>query len=291
MKLETVFHKGKKNKPLAIFIHGMGMNLKVWSEPSAARILGGKYPLRVLLDSTYTEFETTFDDLKRLGFHLLSWTQSRPVGPIQIAVNELKELITQYKKYSTSGIILICHSRGGLIARKYLEQNTAPARGLITLVTPHHGTSMAKWAVYMSPITLTLDHLLKGFSKKEVDSAFQKVIGFLNSSGLRELLPDSNFFSNLKDKKQEGAVHISIGGTNPDLLKAISISLPKLMSVVIPEKIIPAEMKEGYGDGLVSAVSSVLPYADEHVNFPVNHASVLIDNEVRKYILKSMESF
>ncbi len=287
MNLEMVFHRGERDKPLVIFIHGMGMNVKAWSEPSKARILGGKYPLRVLLDG-HEELETTFTDLKKLGFHVLSWTQSRPVGPMQIAVNELKELIKKYHRYYANGIILIGHSRGGLLARKYLEKETAPVRGLITLATPHRGTSMARLAVYASPITSALDLLLKGFNKKDVDSALQRVLGFFCSSGLKDLLPDSEFFSNLKDKKLEGTVYISIGGTKPDLLKAISISLPKLMSKVIPEKILPEEMREDYGDGLVSAASSVLPYTDEHINFPVNHASILVDGEVREYILKKI---
>ncbi len=288
MKLETVFHRGENDRPLTIYIHGMGMNVKAWSEPSEARILGGKYPLSILLGGQ-GELETTFVDLKRLGFHVLSWTQSRPVGPIQIAVNELKEFIKKYHKYSANGIILIGHSRGGLIARKYLLESTMPLKGLITLATPHHGTSTAKWAVYLSPITSMLYNLSKGFSKKEVDSALQKVLGFFCSSGLKELLPDSEFLSNLKDKKREGTVYISIGGTNPDLLRAVSISLPKLVSKVIPEKILPEEMREDYGDGLVSAASSMLPYADEHMNFPVNHASILIDGEVREYILKKIK--
>ena len=64
-----------------------------------------------------------------------------------------------------------------------------------------------------------------------------------------------------------------------------------MVSKIIPGKIIPKEMREGCGDGLVSAASSVLPNADEHLNFPVNHASVLFDKRVRDYILRSVEKF
>ena len=150
---------------------------------------------------------------------------------------------------------------------------------------------MARWALYLSPVTSALNGLLKNFSKKDLDSAFQRVLGFLSSSGLKELLPGSNFYSGLKDKKQEGIKYISIGGTNPDLLRAVSVSLPELVSKIIPGKIIPKEMREGCGDGLVSAASSVLPHADEHLDFPVNHASVLFYRKVRDYIIKSVENF
>jgi len=291
VRLDVRFFEGVKDMPLVIFIHGMGMNVNVWSNPSGARILGGKYPMRVLLSNDETEMITPFLDLKDLGFNVLSWTQIRPSGPIKIAVAELQELVNEYSKYAGNGIIFICHSRGGLIARKYLETNYDSARGLITLSTPHHGTSMAKWAVYLSPVAALLNQILKGISKKEMDSALQRILGFFSSSGLREMLPESGFFTELKDIKQRGIKYVSIGGTNPDLFRAISLSLPELISKVVPDMIIPEEMREGYGDGLVSAASSVLPYADEHKDFHLNHASVLFDREVRDYIIRKVGSF
>lgn len=289
MKLEMIFHKGEDRRPLAVFIHGMGMNMKAWCNPSEAKILGGKYPLRVLLYGD-NELVTSFEDLREQGFSLLSWTQSRPVGPMHIAVEELASLIRDHPAYTGNGIIFICHSRGGLIARKYLEHHPGVARGLITLATPHHGTSMARWPAYASPLTTLLYQLVKGFSKSEIDSVFQRILGFLSSSGLRELLPESKFYAELKDVKQEGVSYISIGGTNPDLLRPVLPSVPELLSKVVPERIIPGEMREGFGDGLVTAASSRLPYADEHRDFPVNHASILFDRSVREFIAKAAGS-
>lgn len=291
MRFDTVFCEGEKNRPLVIFIHGMGMDASAWSNPSEARILAGKYPISVLLSKVDTEMNTSFSDLRGLGFSVLSWTQSRPSGMIEIAAKELQELTGEYSKHAGNGIILICHSRGGLIARKYLEYNNDSVKVLITLSTPHHGTSMAKWAVHLSPVAALLNRLLKGVSKKEMDSAIQRILGFFSSRGLRELLPESGFYSELKDKKHKGTKYVSIGGTNPDLLRAVSLSLPELISRVVPDIIIPEEMREGYGDGLVSAASSEMPHKDEHKNFHVNHAAVLFDREVRNYILKTVELF
>ncbi len=291
MRFDTVFYKGEKGKPLVIFIHGMGMDASAWSNPSEARILAGKYPMSVLVDKPYTELNTSFSDLRGLGFSVLSWTQLRPSGMIETAVAELQELTGEYSKHAGNGIILICHSRGGLIARKYLENSYGSVRGLITLSTPHHGTSMAKWAVYLSPVAALLNQILKGVSKKEMDSALQRILGFFSSRGLRELLPESGFYSELKDKKQKGTKYVSIGGSNPDLLRAVSLSLPELISKVVPDIIIPEEMREGYGDGLVSAASSEMPHKDEHKNFHLNHAAVLFDREVRDYVIKTVGSF
>lgn len=289
MELETVFYDGEKGRPFLIFVHGMGMNVKAWSEPSGAMIIGGKYPLKALLRPG-DELETSFGDLRSMGFPVLSWTQSRPVGPIQLAVDELSWVIKEYRDYTRCGIVLIGHSRGGLVGRKYLEGSDPSVRGLLTLAAPHRGTNMARWAVSFSPLSSALNRVIKGVSREAVDSAFQRVLNFLSSSGLEELLPDSEFFLHLRDKKQQGVKYVSAGGTNPNLLDAISVSLTELTSKVLPDQIVPEEMRQGYGDGLVSAASAVLPYADEHRDFPVNHAAVLFDKEVRSYVMRSVES-
>jgi pimeloyl-ACP methyl ester carboxylesterase len=286
--MEIFFHRGEGKRPLVVFIHGMGMDMKTWSSPSAALILGGKYPLPALAGPD-AEIATSLQDLKSLGYPLLSWTQSRPVGPVMVAVRELKELLCRYEKYAARGTILICHSRGGLVARKYLEAPDVPIRAVSTLATPHHGTSMAKWAAIISPLASAMNQLLRDAAKKDIDSAFRRVLGFLGSTGLRELLPGSQFYSGLKDVKKEGVRYVSMGDTNPDLLRAVSVSLPRLISRVLPKNVIPEEMKEGMGDGLVSAASSVLPYADEHLNVNVNHGSILFDKEVRRLIIKTVE--
>jgi hypothetical protein len=61
-----------------------------------------------------------------------------------------------------------------------------------------------------------------------------------------------------------------------------------LLLKAIPERIVPEEMREGYGDGLVSASSSMLPHADKHYNFHVNHAEILFDREVRKCVVNAV---
>lgn len=287
---EIVFHEGERGKPLVVFIHGMGMNVRAWSEPSKARILGGKYPLSVLLGQSEGKPESSFSDLKGRGYNVLSWSQSRPGGPVEAAVSELKELTEMYGGFAENGIIFVCHSRGGLIARKYLESPDVPVKGLITLATPHHGTSMARWAAYISPLTSAANRLVLGFGKKEADSALRRVIAFLGSSGLRELLPGSTFFAGLSDTKVKEAQYASAGGTSPDLLRAVSVSLPAIFSAIVPEVILPEELREGSGDGLVSAASSVLPRADCHRDFHVNHGSILCDADVRRYVLELVES-
>ena len=50
MKNEIFYFEGDRAKPLVIFIHGMGMDANMWAKPALARVLGGKYPLSVLIE-------------------------------------------------------------------------------------------------------------------------------------------------------------------------------------------------------------------------------------------------
>jgi len=287
-KKEEIFFQGKKELPLLVFIHGMGMNASAWADPAKARILGGAYSLSAMLRGGDAELITSFQDLKALGYSVLTWTQSRPVGPISVAVDELHLLVKEYSAHAGEGLIFICHSRGGLIARKYLQESGLSAKALLTLATPHRGTTMAKWAAFFQPVTSALDVLLKGFSRKDVDTAFARVIGFLSSSGLNELLPGSGFYRDLRDQRHEGSSYTSIGGTDPDLLGPVGLPLSDFMSRLVPGRIVPEELREGYGDGLVSAASAVLPYADEHRDFHLNHVAMLFDKKVRAFIAEKV---
>ena len=288
MKLDIRFHEGDKHKPLCVFIHGMGMNADFWADPARASVLGGRYPLHVLLGDD-VEMRTSYQDLEELGFGVLTWSQSRPVGPIAAAETELRQILREYSEYRGKGLLLICHSRGGLVARKYLASGADTTRAVITISTPHVGTSMAKWAVFMSPLASAVTRLLKNFDKREADTAFRKILRFLGSKGLRELLPESDFYRTLRDQNVRGVKYISIGGTAPDLFRTLAVPLPELLAMVVPEKMFPEEMRNGHGDGLVSSSSSVLPYADEHRDFPLNHASIIFDKRVRDFIIETVQ--
>jgi hypothetical protein len=289
MKLETVFHKGSKDRPLIILIHGMGMNVRVWSEPSSVKVLAGTYPLSALLDEKHRDMRTLFADLMKRGFSMLSWSQSRPAGPLHVAVDELRGLIGAYREYTGQGVILIGHSRGGLIGRKYVEGTTDAVRGLITISTPHHGTTLARWSIYLAPIASFLGKVSGLAPEGQINKTIKKIDCFLNSEGLREMLPDSPLYSGLTDVKRGDIRCLTIGGTNPDLIKIGNIPLFEIFSKVMPGNSAPEEIRTGFGDGLVSSSSSKLPFGDEHRNFHLNHVSVLFDREVREYVVNRVE--
>lgn len=287
MKQEETYFQGDRLKPLIIFIHGMGMDAKMWSSPALARILGGKYPLSALIKGK--ELKNSFHDLRERGYSVLAWSQKRPAGPIGASVEELMEIIRIYRSKSETGIIIVSHSRGGLIARLFLQICNVQIRGSITIGTPHKGSSVATLAVHALPITAVLKSLME-WKDKDVRSAMHRVLNFLSSDEMKEMLPGSAFLRSLSDEGTPGVRVVSIGGTDPALVCVGSTSLLSILSRLMPERLLPEEMREGKGDGFVSAVSAVYPGGDEHRNFHANHADLIFDCEAREYILKVVES-
>jgi pimeloyl-ACP methyl ester carboxylesterase len=288
LKPEVVYRKGDPDRPLVIFIHGLGMDANIWVEPSGARVLGGRYPLSVLIGNM--TLRNSFHDLNGLGFPVLTWSQQRPAGEAAAAFEELCEIISAYEE-TAKGLILIGHSRGGLLARKLSDEDRLDIRAVITLAAPHHGSTIAKWADHISPVASGLKMVLDTHQKNAARSALQKIAAFLSGSGIREMLPDSGLIRSLRPYPAPGVKTISIGGTDPSLVKIGGKPLGKILSGIIPEKMLPDELREGMGDGFVAAASSVWPGCCEHRNFHAHHAGLIFDPNVREYIRKIVKAW
>jgi len=321
---DTTLIRGDAGKPTVVFVHGLGMDKKIWESPDESRILGGRFLVSLFVcekpgpeadiknEHSFAKrlsfgrhpknLSTLFHDLKEQGFTLIAWSQQRPSAEIDVVVAELRDLLATYKEYCNEGILLIGHSRGGLVARKYVASGDKRVRGLITLATPHRGSRMAQWAGYLSPLASLLNPLLPEAEKGSLPSALKRIAEFLMSKAVQELLPDSLFFKTLDDREVDGVYYCSAGGNDPSLFslyitgaeevpnsgrsrrvaKAEEIfSVPEVFEKLLPERLFPEEMKKGRGDGLVSLESSMLPWAHKHFVFAINHAGILFDEDAR----------
>lgn len=332
MKLDTTLIRGDANKPAVILIHGLGMDKGIWESPDTSRILGGKFPIHFLV-STEPEPEilntdnhgevskrlffgkpphplsTLFHDFRNQGYTVISWSQQRPAAEIAVAVSELREVVSMYRKDCRSGIILVGHSRGGLVARNYLKYEAKGIRGIVTLATPHRGSKMALWVKYVAPLITLIDSLISDSEKGTFTYAVKRVFDLLKSTAVRELLPDSSFFKSPDEGPLQGVYYLSFGGSNPELFSVYRriterthvgghegwmvrahtvFSIPGAFERFIPERLFPDEMKKGKGDGLVSVESSRIPWADEHHTFDVNHAGILFAESVRNKVLDAV---
>jgi pimeloyl-ACP methyl ester carboxylesterase len=293
MNAGILMRQGRNDKPAVIFIHGLGMDMDIWVNPSNCSILGGLFPLGVLLQNVVSNgLRSLFDDLMEREYTVIAWSQERPTDLIDMAVAELEHVVEFARNHKTaeSGIILIGHSRGGLIGRKYLLKEDKSVRALVTLSTPHHGSSLARIVRYLSPVVSAVAPLFRSEERGTLSNAVRRIRDFLKSRALKELLPDSEFFSSLHDKPWDYVTYISAGGTDPALFNISGIGFPDVFEKVIPRRLCPEEIKKGMGDGMVSAESSRMPWAQEHYSFHVNHAGILYDREVRETIAKAIEN-
>jgi pimeloyl-ACP methyl ester carboxylesterase len=291
MPLDIKTQPGSPDKPACVFAPGLGMDSAIWAAPSEARVLGGLFPLgKVYRDP---DLRTLYHDLADRGHTVVAWSQRRPVGPIEEAVKELYQVIEFTKGIDSNGIILIGHSRGGLVSRialKKLLEDDVPIRALITVASPHHGSSMARWASLLAPLAEFVDRYIPKKEKRTFTNAIKKTLGFLASRGVRELLPNSELIRSLDDQRPGEFYCLSVGGTNPALVEINNyLRIPGTLQKVVPKGMLPPEMVDGRGDCLVTDESAVLPYADEHLTFYKNHIKILTDPEPREEILRRVE--
>ncbi len=310
---ECILRRGFKDSPLCLFIHGLGMDMNIWAEPEKTRILAGSFPLTVLLsegppeppegEASLKDYITTgrqprspktsFHDLMKEGYTVMAYSQRRPATDCMTLVEELGLLLDRHGRIAARGVVLIAHSRGGLVARKAVELLDLRCIGLVTLSTPHSGSSLARLAGMLSGFSKVLYPFFMNAEIGTVRGVLRRVTEFLKSEAIRELLPGSAFIRSLDDEVLRGVKGLSMGGTDPALFTLYRwrkgsyekmLSIPDILVSFLPEEMVPEELLKGKGDGLVSAGSSVIPHAVEHHNHPLNHAKIIFDPEVRRKI-------
>lgn len=306
MKLDITFHRGRPDKPVVIFIHGLGVDKNFWVDPPGTKVLGGSVPLNVFaagpprsclpaekrkkisigfIPDTIDNLWTAVTDK---GFNALCWSQKRPVGPIHVAVEELEEIHALVKKEFPGNLIaVIGHSRGGLIARKFMERKVPEIKALITISTPHAGSSLSRLGKYLSPLAPFLEKILPEETHGTVSNTIKRLHELLEGNALKELLPGSDFIRTLRDTPSEGIIYVSFGGTKTKMLTVYTwkkqdnricpkplLTVPDSLLKALPQSVIPGEITPGMGDFLVTAASSVMPLAQKHYNVPANHMSI-----------------
>ena len=302
-------HAGKPGKPVVILIHGLGMNSHIWTDPGKCFVLGGLAPLTTFLvespGNTNKAVTTGVVDpriqglwhrLAAEGFSIVSWSQSQPLGPIEVAIDELKKTVAWVREqWPGRQIYLVGHSRGGLIARQYLlQEDPADVMGLVTICSPHAGTQMAQYAGYLNPTGSLLEKILPAESQTAVSKALKRLALFLQSPAIEELRPSAGFIRSIGAPLPERFRLLTFGGTSPALFQIYyklkqhndftALNFPDLLVRAIPSVLLPPELTPGLGDALVSAKNSRLTGSTHH-DFPVNHVKAVFDASIQNTVL------
>ena len=288
--------QGNKTKPVVVFVHGLGLNSRIWTDMLNYRVLSGTLPIKVFIpgenlksrsDIFYRSFRKEnrcvplWDGLKQAGFNLICWSERIPYNTVAESVKELSEVVdTARTAFPGVPVALIGHSRGGIVARKYLEQNAQRIQALITISTPHGGSYVSSLAVRISP-------LFRNIKVKAIHNlALQGLISLIQSEAIHELYPGSEFLTNLKDMPSEHIRYLSFGAINPfGFIQAFRKhpNLAKLINI-LSSFVCPNEIIYGRGDGFVTDKSAHIPWAEKHFTLDENHASILCSNTVLKLV-------
>jgi len=337
--------KGAEGKPVLILIHGFGATEKSWTNPYEEFLGRGKisfdyvladyrgrpsppyfplwqlrnYCLSTPLRRLSIRPPPLWEVLKDRGYNLLTWTQGKPFGPIALAVEELNGIVGESEVIFGIGarLILIGHSRGGLVARKWIQDHPAKRRridGLILLACPNGGSRLADVAGVFARGIKTIDRFMprelsldSGRISLRLSSFYQEIAGLFKGVALEELRPHSPFILGLKSRETEEQHsrirYLNLVGTSTAFTKLYRISthdIGKLREVIslidslpkmIPPMMLPEEIVDEKGDGLVSKERARIAWMRPgfHKEFNINHLRMLIDADVRREIIRFLE--
>jgi len=166
---------GHRDAPVVVLIHGIGGNARHWTDPARldpsntwlfdldarperVRGIASSPPYA---PGSVTPWTRALGDA---GLTCITWCQTHPDDLLQYATAEAVGLLAALEAQvfapyeadvaayggAVPPLALLCHSRGGLVARVALKQlgetGVPHLRQVVILCTPHHGSSMPKLA-------------------------------------------------------------------------------------------------------------------------------------------------
>ncbi len=338
--------KGGEGKPILILIHGFGATEKSWTNPYEEFLVRGKisfdyvladyrgrpfppyFPLwqfrNYCLSTPLRRFSSRppplWDVLKEGGYNLVTWTQGKPHGPMALAVEELNGVVEESEMIFGKGtrLVLIGHSRGGLVARKWIQDHPdkrGRIDGLILLACPNGGSRLADVADFFARIIRAIGRFVprdvspnRGRMFLRLSAFYEEIAGLFKGVALGELRPHSPFILGLQRKELEEQRsrirYLNLVGTSTVFTKLYRISihdigelrevtsLIDLLPKMIPRVMMPEEIVDKKGDGLVSKGRATVAWMGpgSHKEFHINHLRMLIDLDVRREIIRFLES-
>lgn len=271
---------------MAVFIHGLSLDMDFWIAPERCTIGAGLLPLTKTLRDGYP-IRSIAHDLMDAGWGIAAWSQRRSVGPIEEAIGELKHVLEHLRTVGAGHIALVGHSRGGLIARALVERDVPPdVIAVVAIGSPHAGSTLGRFAKMLRPLWMLIAPFAPMIDAGKAKTALARLEAALTSDGVQEMLPGSEFLRSLKPNRPDGeCYYLSIGGTDPVLVQRM-----RKYEGLVPMSMLAAEMQFGKGDGLVTAKSARLPYANEHMDFPLNHIEIAFEPQARQVVVQWLMS-
>ena len=255
------------------------------------------------------------DALIGRGFGTVAYSQVSPSGALQPAVDELAEVVKSVsEKNRDASFVLLAHSRGGLLARKFLVDHqptlTQQIRHVITLHSPNQGDQIALAAVSLNAAITSFRSSLGAKGQQALDAALGWLIQWTSSPSYTEMAQGSQFLQTLAagETALPNVQYHTFGGISVVFSRILSwvytvgSAIPRwhlppfrhvitMVEVLVISPIatslpnVVAEITEGEGDILVADVRAGLPFAVHRTN-SLNHAEALWDQSLQGQVLE-----
>jgi pimeloyl-ACP methyl ester carboxylesterase len=246
-------------------------------------------------------------------FNLITWNQRDPNGSYARVLEEL-EVIIEITRATFPGkpIVLLSHSRGGLVIRKYVQEKGADCpelRTVILLGCPHAGSKLTNWVDLLDKLSwLFLPYAERAYREaatharlkpellvRKLKESFSRFLAFVRGDAIDEMKPHSPLLKDLKrnedEEIQSGTRYVNVLGDSNTFTKLYLVldNGARFKQVAnffadLPDFLIPDELADGKGDGLVALSRAKLPWAASSPTLPVNHASLLTDDAVKALV-------
>jgi pimeloyl-ACP methyl ester carboxylesterase len=318
------------DRPLVLLLHGARGNASHMTDPTSVLPLDFdnlsplKGPVDVgsswypgvgvwsccQLDDKLANVTSWRDVLSSFGFGTAVYTQVEPDGKLEHPVAELFQVMQALTAaYRGKPMVVLAHSRGGLLTRSFLKSFPKSAEQIHTVITlhsPHTGSELANVADSVSDAVAGLEAI----GGSDVTNVLGWLIAMARSEAFVQMATGSAFLTDLAADEQAlpWIKYFTFGGVSVRLSRVIEwvytldSAIPQFrappyehrrVQTEVPgvspiadslPNIIP-ELTEGRGDLLTADARTRLPFATHQTN-PINHAEALWDAVLEAQVLR-----
>jgi pimeloyl-ACP methyl ester carboxylesterase len=257
--------------------------------------------------------------LKALGHTVVNYSQDGPQRTVDVPLEQFERRIVPFLRSDVltgrlagKRVVVLCHSRGGILIRAYLHRHPDEGRAwigrVVTLCSPHQGTRAPVAKQKLADAAAAIGAGVVGPTSLLIGLTVRVLNLLEESAGANQLLPDSPLFAELATPAGVPGVDFrTIGGSSvrygriyaffytpdsyvpnwsdfPDVRfdwTKVPVEVPVASPLLdsLPDRIVDEEQDDGKGDGLVANSKAGMAGA-AHESFPVNHAEALWDERL-----------
>lgn len=323
----NVWDAGDTSKPMIILLHGTGGSISDMTTPAVSpqgnydftgplspnQNIGWKnYPGIGVWSFELDQFKTVKGWqplLQENNFRTAVYNQVDKIGFLERPVQEFAVVLAALEQaYPGTKFVLLAHSRGGLLARKFLKDMPKLAGNIekvITLHAPHTGSELANVA---STIQNSIDGLENTFGSI-ITTALGWYTNMIYMDAYQELAAGGTFITELENGELPlpNIEYFTFGGTSvtytrilawvytlgsalpqwhwpPFFHRITQIEILGVSPVLDSLPNIVPEITEGQGDILTADTRTRLPFA-VHTTNDINHAEALWDSVLQIQVL------